>query len=106
MSEIYIVQSFEDTLEHGTLYEIVRIFTKRADVDDFMLSQEWKPSGFFSFEGWQLPFTASRIVYDTDGTILTNEELDYSEHAPPTPEQIGKGKSCGEYLKKLMENNI
>ncbi len=82
MSEIYIVQSFEETLDHGTLYEIERIFTTRADVDAFMISQEWKQGGFFTGKGWRHPFIANHIVYDKDGSILTNEELDYSEYSP------------------------
>ena len=95
---LYIVYRIEEGGCGGCEKEVIhRIFNSCDEVDKFMLSQTWASRGYSS--KMSLPYTAYKICIDIDGIILSNEEVDYSEHAPPGPKDQGKAKSYAEYMK-------
>ena len=102
MPTIYIVNAPEEGgCEHDHL-AMKRIFTTREAVDAFMLSQTWRPDRCYKPERMVLPYTAVSVCFEEDGTILSEQEIDYSAHAPPTPADEGRVKACGAALAAKM----
>ena len=103
MSTLYIVYKEEDAdTPSGIEYVINRIFTSRAETDKYMLSQTWWLNRCYRPERFVLSYKAVCMTFAEDGTILSEETIDYSAHAPPTPTDEGRAKACGIYIAKKM----
>ena len=105
MRYIFIVNEPREDVDTAAGFSQVmkRIFTTREEVDTFMLSQTWQSDRLYNPERMVHPYTAFQIFFADDGAIHSEEELDYSAHAPPTPNGTGNVQPCSEYLKAKLK---
>ena len=87
---LYIVFEYQDHGFYGEDKVIQKIFTTRASLDTFMLSQTWKLGGLLSKPHMYHIYEARIVIFADDGSIIHDQVIDYSEHAPapPVPEEL------------------
>jgi hypothetical protein len=105
---LYIAYEARDDVDTSAGFSQVmrRIFTTREALNTFMFSQKWVPDRCYKPERMVLPYTAVSICFAEDGAILTEQQIDYSAHAPPTPADEGRVKACSKYLTEKMLSAI
>ena len=103
---LYLVNGSEEGHCETDHLALKRIFTTREAVDAFMLSLPWHTDFGHGTPSVMLPFTAYKVEYDESGKILTMEELEYWQHAPPIPANAAHVAPCNERLKTKMLSAI